>query len=124
MDELKELIAKNLIHFRTMAGLTQLELATKLNYSDKSISKWERGVAIPDVLVLKQLADIYGIKVDDFFEGFIFTKSFAPVSIKTVFPLEEYNFPGKCDSTRFLGNNNFTFPKLLNFSFLSKLETS
>ena len=61
---------------------------------------------------------------DEFFEGFIFTQSFTPVSIKIVFPLEEYNFPGKCDSTRFLGSNNFTFPKLLNFEFSSKLETS
>ena len=67
MEEIKELIAKNLIHFRTSAGLTQLELAERLNYSDKSVSKWERGLAVPDVLVLKQLADLYGIKVDDFF---------------------------------------------------------
>lgn len=67
MEELKQLIAKNLIHFRTMFGMTQMELAEKLNYSDKSISKWERGLAIPDVLVLKKLADLYGIKVDDFF---------------------------------------------------------
>lgn len=67
MEELKQVIAKNLIHFRTNAGLTQLELAEKINYSDKSISKWERGLAVPDVLVLKQLADMYGIKVDDFF---------------------------------------------------------
>ncbi len=66
---MKELIAKNLINFRTQAGLTQLELAEKLNYSDKSISKWERGLAIPDVLVLKQLSDLYGVKIDDFFQN-------------------------------------------------------
>ena len=67
MEELKQTIAKNLINFRTSAGLTQFELAEKINYSDKSISKWERGLAVPDVLVLKQLADLYGVKVDDFF---------------------------------------------------------
>ncbi len=67
MDELKNTIAKNLIYYRTQAKLTQFELATKLNYSDKSISKWERGAGIPDVVILKQLADLYGIKVDDFF---------------------------------------------------------
>lgn len=67
MDELKHIIAKNLIYYRTQAKLTQLELANTLNYSDKSISKWEHGAGLPDVMVLKQLADLYGIKVDDFF---------------------------------------------------------
>ena len=67
MEDISQIIAKNLIQLRTSAGLTQYELAGKLNYSDKSISKWERGLAIPDVIVLKQLADLYGIKVDDFF---------------------------------------------------------
>lgn len=67
MENVKEIIAKNLVKFRTSAGLTQYELADKINYSDKSISKWERGLAVPDVLVLKQLADLYNIKIDDFF---------------------------------------------------------
>lgn len=67
MDNFKEIIAKNLIMFRTKAKLSQLELAQKINYSDKSISKWERGLGLPDCIVLKQLAEIYDIKVDDFF---------------------------------------------------------
>ena len=66
MDALKEIIANNLIKFRKKSGLTQLELAEKLKYSDKNISKWERGEAVPDVLILKQLADMYGINIDDF----------------------------------------------------------
>lgn len=65
MDELKETIAKNLVHLRTQAHLTQLQLAEKLNYSDKAVSKWERGEAIPDLRVLIQLAQIYNITVDD-----------------------------------------------------------
>ncbi len=65
MDELKETIAGNLVHLRTQAKLTQLQLAEKLNYSDKAVSKWERGEAIPDLRVLIQLAEIYGITVDD-----------------------------------------------------------
>ena len=65
MDELKETIAKNLVALRTQAKLTQLQLAEKLNYSDKAVSKWERGEAIPDLRVLIKLADIYNIKVDD-----------------------------------------------------------
>lgn len=67
MDELKDIIAKNLTNYRKKSGLTQIELAEKVCYSDKSISKWERGEAVPDVLVLKQLADFYNISVDDFF---------------------------------------------------------
>ena len=63
--ETKEVIAKNLIACRKKAGLTQQQLAEKINYSDKAISKWERAEGVPDVLVLKQIADIYGIKVDD-----------------------------------------------------------
>lgn len=66
MEELKKIIAKNLVKYRKNAKLTQLELAEKLMYSDKNVSKWERGDAIPDVVILKQLADIYGITVNDF----------------------------------------------------------
>jgi len=63
----QELLAKNLIYYRKASGLTQLELAEKFNYSDKSISKWERGEGFPDIFVLKSLADFYGINVDDFY---------------------------------------------------------
>lgn len=65
MDELKERIAKKLIELRQSAGLTQLQLAEKLNYSDKAVSKWERGEAIPDIRVLIKLAEMYHIKIDD-----------------------------------------------------------
>ena len=64
---IQELLAKNLAYYRKASGLTQLELAEKFNYSDKSVSKWERGEGFPDVFVLKSLADFYGISVDDFF---------------------------------------------------------
>lgn len=65
MEELKKIIADNLIYYRKQKGLTQLDIAEKLNYSDKAVSKWERAEAIPDVFILKQLADLYGIKLDD-----------------------------------------------------------
>ena len=55
MDELKLIFASNLIRLRTAAGMTQAELGEQLNYSDKSISKWERGEAIPDAMVLKRI---------------------------------------------------------------------
>jgi transcriptional regulator with XRE-family HTH domain len=64
-----ELLCENLIYYRKAAGYTQLEIAEKFNYSDKLISKWERGEGVPDVFVLKKLADLYGIAIDDFFNG-------------------------------------------------------
>lgn len=66
MNELKEIIANNLTLYRKQAGLTQQEIAEKLNYSDKAVSKWERAEGVPDVFVLKALADLYGITVNDF----------------------------------------------------------
>ncbi len=62
--DIKENLAKNLMLYRKAKGLTQAELADKLNYSDKAVSKWERGESVPDLAVLKQLADFYGVKID------------------------------------------------------------
>ena len=64
MSEIKTTIASNIIKLRTQFNMTQAELAEKLNYSDKSVSKWERGDGIPDVVVLKSIADIFGVSVD------------------------------------------------------------
>ena len=64
MDERKATIASNLIKLRLAAGMTQAELGEKLNYSDKSISKWERGDVTTDVFVLMQIAEIFGVDVD------------------------------------------------------------
>ena len=63
-DELKAVVAKRLVKLRQRAKMTQTELGEKLNYSDKAVSKWERGESMPDVYVLTQLADIYGVSVD------------------------------------------------------------
>ena len=65
MKDLKQIIAENLTRLRQQVGLTQLQLADMLNYSDKAVSKWERGESIPDLRVLIQLAEIYHIKIDD-----------------------------------------------------------
>ena len=64
LNELKLISASNIIKLRTEAGLTQAELGAKLNYSDKTISKWERGEAIPDAFVLKQMSAMFGVSVD------------------------------------------------------------
>ena len=53
------------MRLRRMSNMTQLELAEKINYSDKSVSKWEQGNGIPDVRILLQLADLFNVSVDD-----------------------------------------------------------
>lgn len=69
VNDLKENIAKNLVELRTRAKLTQVQLAEMLNYSDKAVSKWERGEAVPDLRVLIRLSEIYGITLDDIVKG-------------------------------------------------------
>lgn len=64
MEDLKPIIAKNITNLRQNAKMTQFDLAEKLNYSDKAISKWERAESIPDVSVLKSIADLFGVTVD------------------------------------------------------------
>ena len=65
-ENLTAIIAENLVYYRKKAKLTQSELAAKLNYSDKSISKWERAEGVPDIHILVQLAKLYGLSVNDF----------------------------------------------------------
>ena len=64
MEDLKMIIAGNIGKLRREAGITQLELAERLNYSDKAVSKWERGESVPDVITLKQVADLFSVSVD------------------------------------------------------------
>ena len=64
MEDLKDIFAKNLIRLRKELKLTQAELAEKINYSDKAVSKWERGESVPDIAVLKAIADLFGVTVD------------------------------------------------------------
>ncbi len=63
-ENLQSVIAGNIAALRRARGFTQAELAEKLGYSDKSVSKWERGDGLPDVLCLKAMADLFGVTVD------------------------------------------------------------
>lgn len=63
-DLITKYLADNIVYYRKKMALTQLELADKLNYSDKSISKWERGEGVPDIFVIKELSVFFGISVD------------------------------------------------------------
>ena len=64
MQDIKMIIAKNISTLRIEEGITQLELAERLNYSDKAVSKWERGESIPDVTVLMEIANMFGVTLD------------------------------------------------------------
>lgn len=64
MRDIKPIVAKNIASLRQGAGMTQLEFAEKLNYSDKAISKWERGESLPDITVLVQIAELFGVSLD------------------------------------------------------------
>lgn len=67
-EKLKDQIGANIAAYRKRANLTQAGLAEKLNYSDKAVSKWERGDSVPDVLTLVQLAEQFGVTVNDLLE--------------------------------------------------------
>ena len=64
MENIKPTVAKNIVSLRTKAGFTQIELAQKLNYSDKAVSKWERGESVPDITVLAKIAEIFDVSLD------------------------------------------------------------
>ena len=67
-NEINQKIAKNLISYRKAAGFTQAEVAEKIHYSDKSVSKWESGNGVPDIYTLVQLAKLYGVDVNAFLD--------------------------------------------------------
>ena len=64
-EKLKYIIGKNIAVYRKRCGLTQAGLADKLNYSDKAVSKWERGESTPDIVTLAQLAEQFGVTVNE-----------------------------------------------------------
>jgi len=63
--ELRHNVSQNIIEFRKRCDMTQADLAEKLSYSDKSVSKWERGDGIPDIYVLTRMAELFGVTVND-----------------------------------------------------------
>lgn len=65
MENINKIIGKNLTFLRKRAKLTQLEFANTLNYSDKAISKWEKGESMPSIEILFQLAKFYNLTLND-----------------------------------------------------------
>ncbi len=64
MEDIKTIVAKNITELRLLNNMTQMELAEKLNYSDKTISKWERAESSPDIAVLVEIANLFGVSLD------------------------------------------------------------
>lgn len=64
-QEIKNNFSKNLSTLRKARSLTQLQLAEKLNYSDKSVSKWEHGDVLPDVATISAIAEYFGVSIDE-----------------------------------------------------------
>lgn len=62
--EIKTVIANNIAELRKSRSWTQAELAGRLNYSDKAVSKWERAESLPDITVLKKIAELFFVTVD------------------------------------------------------------
>lgn len=69
MEDVKSTIAKNIVDLRKSMNMTQIELAKRLNYTDKAVSKWERAESLPDVAVLKEMAGLFGVTVDYLLEA-------------------------------------------------------
>ena len=64
VEDIKNIVAKNITELRLLNNMTQMELAEKLNYSDKTISKWERAESSPDISVLVEIANLFGVSLD------------------------------------------------------------
>lgn len=64
VDDIKSTVAKNITELRLLNSMTQMELAEKLNYSDKTVSKWERAESTPDISVMVEIADLFGVSLD------------------------------------------------------------
>ncbi len=92
MEDLKQIIAGNMVELRKQTNWTQAELADKMGYTDKAISKWERAESIPDVITLKQVADIFGVTLN--------------------YLVEEEHPKGKSDVSRRVKNNRLVISLL------------
>lgn len=69
METVKSTIAKNIASLRTAAHMTQADLAEKLHYSDKAVSKWERSESVPEIGTLIAISDLFGVSLDHLVRG-------------------------------------------------------
>ena len=64
-EKLKAQLGANIASYRKRAQFTQAALAARINFSDKAVSKWERGESIPDLPTIIQLAEVFEVTVND-----------------------------------------------------------
>lgn len=69
MEDFEQIVAKNLVYLRKQKKLTQGEVAERLKYSDKTVSKWENGEAVPDVETLLNISKLYGVSLNEIVDG-------------------------------------------------------
>lgn len=100
-QELRVRLAENIAYYRRQAAMTQTELSEKINYSDKSVSKWERAEGVPDVYVLVQLADIFGVTVNDLLAKQPRRAKRAPARQKTMIALLSVGLAFFCATVAF-----------------------
>ena len=74
MEDIREIIRKNIIALRKKQGLTQIDLAKRINYSDKAVSRWEKGEVVPDVETLQSLSKVFSVPLTYLFEEHNFEK--------------------------------------------------
>jgi transcriptional regulator with XRE-family HTH domain len=86
MEDYKRIFSSNLYELRRQNGITQAELGERLNYSDKAVSKWERGECVPDIAVLIQLAEMFGVTVD-----YLVNAHNDPVSVPNISHYKKHN---------------------------------
>ena len=68
MENLREIISNNIISLRKQNGMTQIDLSKKINYSDKALSRWEKGEVLPDIETIQQLSKIFNVSLTYMFE--------------------------------------------------------
>lgn len=69
MENLKEIVSKNIVKLRKENNLTQVELAKKINFSDKAVSRWEKGEVLPDIETLQSLSEAFGVSLSSLLEN-------------------------------------------------------
>lgn len=123
-EKLKQYLGIHIMTYRKSLGLTQAGLAEKLNYSDKAVSKWERGESIPDVLTLLQLAELFGVKVDDLLADPNRLPEKTGVVVGKMGKAVEKTLKRKADKKSILGLSSLLvwFLALLSFVVVSSLE--
>ncbi len=123
-EKLKVVLGKNIAYFRKQQRLTQAGLAEKLNYSDKAVSKWERGESVPDVLTLVQIADLFGISVNDLLTDPNELPEHTSAVVDKMEKAVEKTLKRKADKVSILGLSSLIvwFVATLLFVILSSLE--